>query len=129
MNTKQFSAIFVLVLAVSVATSRIVRAGSPPTTGAAVHGTVRLNGKVPPAKTISMNADPACAKLHPSPVAAQEVMADAKGDLENVIVCCGRARRSYVRSSQPTRRCGTEGLHVPATRACGPCEPAFGTGQ
>src|ERR1700746_3398088 len=87
MNAKRFSSIFVLLLAVSVATSRNVRAGnSPATMGATVRGIVRFDGKVPAAKTISMGADPACAKLHPSPVLAQEVMADAKGDLQNVIV-------------------------------------------
>jgi len=127
MNTKQFSAIFIVVLAVSVSTSRIVRAGSPPTTGAAVHGTVRLNGKVPPAKTISMNADPACAKLHPSPVAAQEVMADAKGDLENVIVFVadGLGDRTFDPPSQPAvveqKGCMYQ-PHVLAVRANQPLE-------
>jgi len=127
MNTKQFSAIFIVVLAVSVATSRNVRAGSPPTTGAAVHGTVRLNGKVPPAKTISMNADPACAKLHPSPVAAQEVMADAKGELENVIVFVadGLGDRTFDPPSQPAvveqKGCMYQ-PHVLAVRANQPLE-------
>jgi plastocyanin len=127
MNTKQFSAIFIVVLAVSVSTSRIVRAGSPPTTGAAVHGTVRLNGKVPPAKTISMNADPACAKLHPSPVAAQEVMTDAKGDLENVIVFVadGLGDRTFDPPSQPAvveqKGCMYQ-PHVLAVRANQPLE-------
>ncbi|HZC24327.1 MAG TPA: carboxypeptidase regulatory-like domain-containing protein [Candidatus Binatia bacterium] len=122
MNAKQFSSIFILVLAVSVATSRNVRAGSPPTTGAAVHGTVRLNGKVPPAKMISMSADPACAKLHPSPVVAQEVMADAKGDLENVIVFVsdGLGDRTFDPPSQPVvveqKGCMYE-PHVLAVRA------------
>ena len=44
MNAKQFSCIFVLVLAVSVATSRNVRAGSP-ATGATVRGIVHFDGK------------------------------------------------------------------------------------
>ena len=109
MNAKRLSSIFVLVLAVlalaaSVATSRNVLAGSPPTTtGAAVRGIVRFDGKVPAAKTISMAADPACAKLHPSPVLAQEVMADAKGDLQNVIVFVsdGLGDRTFDPPSQP----------------------------
>jgi plastocyanin len=33
-----------------------------------------------------MAADPSCAQQHPTPVMAQEVMVDAKGDLQNVIV-------------------------------------------
>jgi plastocyanin len=51
-----------------------------------IRGTVRFEGKAPQAKAISMAADPSCAKQHTSPVMAQEVMADEKGDLENVIV-------------------------------------------
>jgi len=47
---------------------------------------VRFEGKVPAAKAISMASDPVCAKQHPSPIMTQEVMADAKGDLQNVIV-------------------------------------------
>jgi hypothetical protein len=49
-------------------------------------GQVKLVGTVPAAKTISMAADPTCAKLHPSPVTAQEIVTDGKGDLQNVIV-------------------------------------------
>jgi len=64
------------------------RAGGPatPTTGSSVHGVVHFDGKVPAPKMISMASDPACAKLHPSPVMTQEVVADSKGDLQNVIV-------------------------------------------
>ena len=104
MNAKRLSSIFVLILVVSVAASRNVRAGSPPTTtGATVRGIVRFDGKVPAAKTISMVADPACAKLHPSPVVAQEVMADAKGDLQNVVVFVseGLGDRTFDPPSQP----------------------------
>jgi plastocyanin len=104
MNAKRFSSIFLLVLAVSVATSRNVRAGnSPATTGATVRGIVRFDGKVPVAKAISMGADPVCVKEHPSPVLAQEVMADAKGDLQNVIVFVsdGLGDRTFDPPSQP----------------------------
>jgi len=102
MNAKQFSCIFVLVLAVSVATSRNVRAGGP-ATGATVRGIVHFDGKLPAAKMISMAADPVCAKGHPSPVVAQEVMADAKGDLQNVIVFVsdGLGDRTFDSPSQP----------------------------
>ena len=77
-----------LTLVVSFPTPFAMRAGdpAPAVTGASIRGIVRFEGKAPPAKAISMAADPSCAKLHPSPVMAQEVMADAKGDLENVIV-------------------------------------------
>jgi plastocyanin len=127
MNAKRFSSIFVVLLAVSVATSRNVRAGSPPTTGATVHGTVRFNGKVPVAKTISMAADPVCAKEHPSPVLAQEVMADAEGDLQNVIVFVsdGLGDRTFDPPSQPAvveqKGCMYQ-PHVLAVRANQPLE-------
>ena len=127
MNAKQFSAIFILVVVVSVATSRNVRAGGPATTGAAVHGTVRINGKVPPAKMISMSADPACAKLHPSPVVAQEVMADAKGELENAIVFVsdGLGDRTFDPPTEPAvveqKGCMYQ-PHVLAVRANQPLE-------
>ena len=86
MNIKKIVAIFSFAVAVCISSSRTVRAGSPTTTGATVHGVVHFDGKIPPAKPINMAADPVCAKQHPSPVMAQEVMADSKGDLENVIV-------------------------------------------
>jgi plastocyanin len=79
---------FALLLGVCISSTDVVRAGGPPptTTGASVRGTVRFEGKVPASKAISMAADPVCAKQHPSPFLAQEVIADAKGDLQNVIV-------------------------------------------
>jgi hypothetical protein len=49
-------------------------------------GTVKFQGSVPAAKPINMSADPSCAKQHASPAMSQEIMADAKGDLQNVIV-------------------------------------------
>src|SRR5579871_2862682 len=64
-----------------------LRAGGPSLpTGATVRGVVRVEGQIPAGKSISMAADPACAKQHPSPILAQEVVADTKGDLQNVIV-------------------------------------------
>jgi plastocyanin len=77
-----------LALAVCISTPHAVRAGGPPstTTSASVRGIVHFEGKVPAAKPISMAADPVCAKQHPSPMLAQELVADAKGDLQNVVV-------------------------------------------
>jgi plastocyanin len=88
MRGMRFGLIFMTTLAVSFSAPRGLRAGGPaPTsTGAVVRGVVHFEGKVPAAKAISMVADPVCAKQHPSPVMAQEVVADSKGDLENVIV-------------------------------------------
>jgi plastocyanin len=78
---------FVLTLTICASTPYVSGGGAfPVPTGASVHGTARFEGKVPAAKPISMVADPVCAKQHPSPFLAQEVMTDGKGDLQNVIV-------------------------------------------
>ena len=88
MNPKQLFFGVVLMLAVWISAPDRLRAGgsSPDTARATVRGSVRFEGKVPAAKAISMAADPSCAQQHPAPVMAQEVMADAKGDLQNVVV-------------------------------------------
>jgi hypothetical protein len=49
-------------------------------------GTVKFQGTVPAPKSINMSADPSCAKQHSSPAMSQEIVADAKGDLQNVVV-------------------------------------------
>lgn len=78
----------IAVLTASLLAVHGVRAGSPSpsTTGATVRGTVRFEGNIPAPKAINMAADPVCAKDHPSPVMAQEVVTDTKGDLQNVVV-------------------------------------------
>src|SRR5450432_448536 len=92
-------------MAAAISAPRNVRAGSPaPTvTGATVKGVVKFAGKAPLAKPISMAADPSCSKQHSSPVLMQEVMADAKGDLENVVVFVseGLGDRTFDPPSQP----------------------------
>lgn len=80
---------FILTIVLAIALCSLpgdLKAGAPATAGATLHGVVHFEGKTPPAKPINMAADPVCAKQHPSPVMAQEVVADAKGDLQNVIV-------------------------------------------
>jgi len=90
MKLKKLILIFSLTLMIGMSTSSAVKAGSPPSTGTAgaatLKGTVRVEGNIPKPKPISMAADPSCAKQHASPVLTQEVMADAKGELQNVIV-------------------------------------------
>jgi len=67
-----------------------VNAGGPSSalsTGTArVSGTVKVEGAVPKPKPINMSADPSCAKQHSGPVFSQDILADSKGGLENVIV-------------------------------------------
>src|SRR5258708_36992531 len=87
MISKKLVSIFILILVMCISAPHAVRAGgpSPTTTGATVRGSVRVEGKVPAGKGISMAAHPVCAKQHPSPLVAQEEMADAKGGLQNAI--------------------------------------------
>jgi plastocyanin len=105
MNLKKAFAIFSLTLAVCISTPHAVRAGSPaPTaTGASVRGVVHFDGKIQPAKPINMAADPVCAKQHPTPATVQEVTADSKGDLANVIVFVseGLGDRTFDPPAQP----------------------------
>jgi plastocyanin len=65
-------------------------AGSPTnsanTGGATLKGTVRVEGQIPKPKPINMAADPSCAKQHLSPAFTEDVVADSRGDLENVVV-------------------------------------------
>jgi plastocyanin len=82
---KPFS-MLALSVAICISTVHTVKAGNPPTTGATVRGVVHFDGKVPPAKTVSMAADPVCAKQHATTVLAQDIVADSKGDLQNVVV-------------------------------------------
>jgi plastocyanin len=91
MQANRLVSLFVITLAICISSPYVVKAGIPPpitsTAGAAsVKGVVRFEGTVPKSKLISMSADPSCAKQHPSPVFAEEVMTDSKGDLQNVIV-------------------------------------------
>ena len=105
MDFKKVVSIFALSMVVCFSAPRAVRAGGAPptTTGARLRGSVRFEGKAPVAKAICMAADPTCAQQHPAPVMAQEVMVDAKGDLQNVIVFVseGLGDRTFDAPSQP----------------------------
>jgi len=92
MKTKCFILVVALTVIICISSRRIVRAGSPAssassTTGTAtVKGEVKFGGRVPKATPINMAADPSCAKQHPTPVLSQDIVADAKGGLQNVVV-------------------------------------------
>jgi plastocyanin len=105
MQTKRLISAFVLTLVVCISTPYAVRAGGPPptTAGASVRGVVKFEGTAPKPKLISMSADPSCAKQHPAPVFAQEVVTDAKGDLQNVVVFVseGLGDRTFDAPMQP----------------------------
>jgi hypothetical protein len=91
MKTKKFVSLFALILFLIIcifAPYAVKAGGPPPTVGttANLKGVVKFEGTVPKGKAISMAADPSCAKQHPSPVLAQEVVTDAKGDLQDAVV-------------------------------------------
>jgi len=104
MRRTMFVLIPVLTLALFSAPSGLRAGGPPPSaTGATIRGIVRFEGKIPVAKPINMSADPVCAKQHPTPVMTQEIAADAKGELQNVIVFVseGLGDRTFDPPSQP----------------------------
>lgn len=87
MRSMKFALVLVAAIVLCISAPHGLKARAVPTApGASIWGTVRFDGKVPAAKPINMAADPVCAKQHPSPVMAQEVVTDTKGDLQNVIV-------------------------------------------
>lgn len=87
MKSKYFLLSMVLVLTVGLYRQPIkAKVPSPDSTGASVRGTVRFTGTIPPAKPINMAADPVCAKQHPAPALTQDIVADSKGELANVVV-------------------------------------------
>ncbi len=89
---------------------------------AAVHGKIKYEGKLPKPAAINMAADPSCSKQHTNPVTSPEVVADAQGELENVIVFVadGLGDRTFDLPSQPAviqqKGCMYE-PHVLAVRA------------
>jgi hypothetical protein len=100
-----FRSALVFTLAICFVGSRRVIAGAPATltAGATIRGVATFEGTVPKAKLISMAADPSCAQQHSGSVFSQEVMTDAKGDLQNVIVFVsdGLGDRTFDPPTQP----------------------------
>jgi len=54
--------------------------------GASVTGVVKFQGTAPKPSRIDMSADPFCAQAHSSPVTTEDILTDANGGLENVVV-------------------------------------------
>jgi len=61
-----------------------------------ITGKVIFEGSVPAARSISMDATPACARQHSTPQKSQEVVVNANGTLQHVLV--------YVKSNVPAGR-------------------------
>jgi len=105
MKAQNLISIFALTLMICVSAFHAAKAGgpSPINATASLKGTVKFEGKVPPPKPISMAADPSCARQHPSPVMAQPVVTDSKGDLQDVVVFVaeGLGDRTFEVPTQP----------------------------
>ncbi len=133
MKTKSLILIAALLAVIWTAGRESVKAGSAPITTAdvtntsSVHGNIKFEGRLPKPAAINMAADPTCSKQHPSPVASQEVLADAQGELQNVIVFVadGLGDRTFDPPSQPAvieqKGCMYQ-PHVLAVRANQPLE-------
>ncbi len=106
MKVRNLLLLVVLVVTALFLSQREANAGGPMNvTGGTVslRGTVKVQGTVPAARPINMAADPSCAKQHSSPAMSQEIMADTKGDLQNVVVFVsdGLGDRTFEPPSQP----------------------------
>ena len=68
-----------------------------------VSGTVRVIGAQTAAARINMAADPACLRIHPTPMMSEEVVTGANGALKNVIVYIsnGVGNRSFDPPKEP----------------------------
>ena len=58
----------------------------PVTEPAAITGKIFFSGEKPAAKTISMDATPACARIHKEPPRSEEVVVNGNGTLRNTFV-------------------------------------------
>ncbi|MGA8428254.1 MAG: carboxypeptidase regulatory-like domain-containing protein [Candidatus Sulfotelmatobacter sp.] len=88
MNRYSFHIAAFVLLVVSVIT--LCAAGRsafiPAAGGTSVTGVVKFKGTAPRPTRIDMSADPYCAKEHPSGATSEDVLTDATGNLENVVV-------------------------------------------
>ena len=96
--------------------------GQTPSSSATVKGVAKLDGGAPKPAHIDMSADPQCAKIHPSGAAAQDIVTDGNGGLENVIVfvSAGLEGRSFDPPQEPAQMVQKGCMyqpHVLATRA------------
>jgi len=104
MNTKSVLILIVAAFVIGNASHYARAAGDlpvSPSTG--VRGVVKIDGPVPKSAHISMTSDPSCAKSHPGGAMADDVVADAGGGLENVIVFVsqGLEGRNFDPPAQP----------------------------
>ena len=110
MTTKSLTSIAALAAMICICSLKTVKAGDRPASAsniaagtASVRGVVKFVGAVPKSTPVNMAADPSCAKQHPAPVLSQDVVADANGGLQNVIVFIadGLGNQTFDPPSQP----------------------------
>ncbi|HEX4544739.1 MAG TPA: carboxypeptidase regulatory-like domain-containing protein [Candidatus Acidoferrum sp.] len=127
MKVKSLSVLFSAVVVLFPAGHEAARGGSPAADNpasatAVVKGSVKFVGTRPTPAHISMNADPSCSKLHPSGVAAEDLLAGSGGELQNVVVFIseGLGDRTFDPPQQPVvieQKGCVYGPHVVAVRA------------
>jgi plastocyanin len=80
-------AVFSLLLVCVILFSVAGRSGAAPAPGgASVTGVVKFKGTSEKPARIDMSPDPFCAKAHPTGATTEDLIADASGGLENVVV-------------------------------------------
>jgi hypothetical protein len=133
MKIKSLILISALTATICICGRQAAKAGNPSnstdaaTGTATVKGKIKYEGKLSKPASISMVADPSCSKQHTSPVANQDVIADADGELQNVIVFVadGLGDRTFNPPTQPAvieqKGCVYQ-PHVLAVRANQPLE-------
>jgi plastocyanin len=109
MKTKNLIPMLGLTVIICAFSQLVVKAGGPVTSAtnttstSTLRGVVKFEGTVPKPTLIKMAADPSCAKQHPTPVLNQDVAADPKGGLGNVVVFIadGLSNGTFDPPSQP----------------------------
>jgi plastocyanin len=86
MRTKYFASVITVALALLITGQPTSGAADSSATSASLTGIVKFLGTVSNPARIDMSADPKCAQLYPAPIIGQDIVKDASGGLQNVIV-------------------------------------------
>jgi len=70
----------------NMATAHAANAALVKDSSVTLKGRVKFEGALPHPARVTMAAEPSCMKLHPSGIAAEDVVVDPSGGLENVVV-------------------------------------------
>jgi plastocyanin len=78
--------LFALCIAGAATLARSVGDQGSASSSAVVKGVAKFEGTVPKPARIDMSPDPQCARVHPTGAAAEDIVTDGAGGLENVII-------------------------------------------